>query len=272
MSDLFLLRALAAGVGIALIAGTLGCFVVWQRMAYFGDSLAHSALLGIALGLAFGIDFNLATVLTCSLFALLLLALQRTKILATDTLLGILAHSALSIGMVTMSMLQQRIDLHSFLFGDILTVTDAELLWIYLGGTVVLTLLIVNWSSLILMTIHEDLAVAENINTFLLHIMLIFLMTIVVAVSIRSVGVLLITSMLIIPAATARQITRSPEAMAVGASSLGIASVIIGIYGSVEFDTPTGPSIIVTCAVLFVLVLLLTTCFLKMKTWFKVRT
>ena len=253
MFEPFILRALAAGIGVATIAGTIGCFVVWRRMAYFGDSLAHSALLGIALGLAVNISTNLGTVIVCSIFAFLLLWLQQKKVLATDTLLGILAHAALSIGLVAISILGQKVDLHSYLFGDILTVTASELWWIYLGGAVVLILLIMNWSALVLMTIHEDLANAENVNTFLSHVLLMILMTIVVAVSFRIVGILLITSLLIIPAATARQLSQSPEAMAVLASLLGIVAVLGGMLGSIHFDVPSGPSIVVMSTLLFVI-------------------
>ncbi len=254
MLDPFILRALAAGAGIALIAGPLGCFVVWRRMAYFGDSLAHSALLGIALGLLTGISSNLGTVLVCSGFALILLWLQHTRILATDTLLGILAHAALSIGMVALSFAgNQRFDLQSYLFGDILTVRMEDLYWIFGGGAVVLVLLLKNWLSLTLMTIHEDLAKAEGVKTFWVNLMLMLLMTIVVAVSIRIVGILLITSLLAIPAATARQWVRGPEAMALLAAFLGLCAVFGGIFGSAYLDTPTGPSIVTTATILFAL-------------------
>lgn len=253
MFEPFILRALAAGVGVAVIAGAIGCFVVWRRMAYFGDSLAHSALLGIVLGLAINVNTNLATVLLCSVFAFLLIWLQQKRVLATDTLLGILAHAGLSIGLVAISVLGQKIDLHSYLFGDILTVTASELWWIYLGGAVVLIMLLLNWSSLVLMTIHEDLAKAENVRTFFNHVLLMLLMTIVVAVSFRIVGILLITSMLIIPAATARQLAYSPAGMAVIASLLGIVAVIGGMFGSLHFDLPSGPAIVVTSTLLFVI-------------------
>ena len=252
MSEPFILRALAAGIGVAIIAGTIGCFVVWRRMAYFGDSLAHSALLGIALGLAAGLGTNIATIIVCLAFALLLLWLQQKKVLATDTLLGILAHSALSIGIIVISTLEQRIDLHAYLFGDILTVGIEELWWIYIGGAIVLMLLLLNWEPLVLMTIDEDLAIAENVRVFLMHLLLMLLLTIVVAVSIRVVGILLITSMLIIPAATAKQLVRSPEAMAVTASIIGIIAVVSGIYGSIQFDTPSSPSIVAAATVLFI--------------------
>jgi zinc transport system permease protein len=228
-------------------------------MAYFGDSLAHSALLGIALGLATGISTNLGTLIVCTAFALLLLWLQQRKLLATDTLLGILAHAALSIGMVTISVLGQRLDLHAYLFGDILTVTPHDLYWIYGGGLAVLALLAANWQSLVLMTIHEDMAKAEGIKTFRQHLLLMFLMTIVVAVSIRIVGILLITSMLIVPAATARQFASSPGGMALLACLFGIAAVLGGIYGSLHLDTPSGPSIVAASAALFAVLLPLAT-------------
>jgi len=254
MVDDFIIRAVLAGVGIALIAGPLGCFVVWRRMAYFGDSLAHSALLGIVLGLVTGLSSNLGIILVSGTFALLLLWLQQSRILATDTLLGILAHAALSIGMVTLSFVEtQRFDLQSYLFGNILTVQNTDLYWIFGGGLIVLVLLIWNWSSLTLMTVHEDLARAEGVRIFWVNLVLVLLMTIVVAVSIRIVGILLITALLAIPAATARHWVRSPEAMAVLAVMLGMGAVFGGIYASAYLDTPTGPSIVTTAALLFAL-------------------
>ena len=249
----FLVNAILAGFAVAVITGVMGCFVVWRRMAYFGDSLAHSALLGVALGFAVGIAVNIGLILICSVFALLLLWLQQKKVLATDTLLGILAHSALSLGMVTISVMGQRIDLHSILFGDILTVTRPELWWIYIGGAIVIIMLLMNWSSLVLMTLQEDLAQAEGIRVFLCNLLLMFLMTLVVAVSIRSVGILLISSLLIIPAATARQLARSPEGMAIIASFIGVTSVGLGIYFSFALDTPSGPTIVASAASLFTL-------------------
>ena len=249
----FLVNAILAGFAVAVITGVMGCFVVWRRMAYFGDSLAHSALLGVALGFAVGIAVNIGIILICSVFALLLLWLQQKKVLANDTLLGILAHSALSLGMVTISVMGQRIDLHSILFGDILTVTRPELWWIYIGGAIVIIMLLMNWSSLVLMTLQEDLAQAEGIRVFLCNLLLMFLMTLVVAVSIRSVGILLISSLLIIPAATARQLARSPEGMAIIASFIGVTSVGLGIYFSFALDTPSGPTIVASAASLFTL-------------------
>lgn len=256
MPEPFILRALAAGIGVALIAGAMGCFVIWRRMAYFGDSLAHSTLLGIALGLAAGLNVNLAILTVCFLFALLLLWLQyqQRETLGTDTLLGILAHAGLSIGMIVVSILPMRFDLRAYLFGDILTVTLHELYWIYGGGIVVLSMLILHWSSLVLISIHKDLAMAESVPVLRSQILFMFLMALVVALSMRVVGILLITSMLIIAPATARQLTHSPETMAILASVLAAFAVIIGILASIRFDIPSGPSIVASLFVFFVLI------------------
>jgi len=250
--DPFLWRALLAGMMVAAIAAPLGCFAVWRRMAYFGDSLAHSALLGVALGILSGMGVMPGVVAVCALFALLLLWLQQKKLLATDTLLGILAHSALSLGMVAISVLNAPgLDLQAYLFGDILAVRTEELRWIAGGGALVLAVLLAHWPSLVLMTIHEDLARAEGVRTLRCQCVLMFLMTVAVAVSLHVVGILLMTSLLIIPAATARQFARSPEAMAVGAALIGILAVAGGLYASLTWDTPSGPSIVSSAAGMF---------------------
>ena len=253
MPDDFIVRATLAGIAVAAIAGALGCFVVWRRMAYLGDSLAHTALLGIALGILYGVGANLATLLVCSAFAVLLVVLQQRRLLAMDTLLGILAHAGLAVGMLTVSLLDGlSFDLHSYFFGDVLTVTWRELAWICVAGVTALLLLSVNWSSLVLMSVHEDLARAEGVKVFRMHLLLMFLMAAMIAVSFRVVGILLITSMLIIPPAAARQLVRTPEAMALAATLIGMIAVVGGIWGSVEFDTPSGPSIVAAMVLLFI--------------------
>ena len=251
MIEQFIVKALIAGILVALVAGCMGCFVVWRRMAYFSDSLAHSALLGIAMGVMLDVNHNLSVMVSCICFAFFLIWLQRKKVFATDTLLGILAHGSLAVGVITITLLEQRMDLHSYLFGDILTVGDEQLWWLFTGGGFVLIALSLNWSSLILMTIHEDLAMAESVRVSRLEILLMLLMTIVVAVSIKIVGILLIASMLIIAPAAARQLSRSPESMAIFACLIGIIAVVCGIYFSFEFDTPSGPTIVAALAAIF---------------------
>ena len=261
--DPFILRGLLAGIAVALVTGTVGCFVIWRRMSYFGDSLAHASLLGVALGVLIGIGANAGIVFTSLLFGFLLLWLQQSKNLPTDTLLGVLSHFALSISIIIISLNKIKIDLHSFLFGDILTVTSNDLWWMYLGGIIVLILVFLNWSSLILVTIDEDLAKAEGINPLFVNLLLTTILTIVVAISVKIIGILLITSMLIIPAAASKRLVNSPESMALLATVFGILSVILGIFLSVEIDTPSGPTIVVVSSFLFLGVTFLSLFFKK---------
>ena len=250
--DDFLVRALIAGLGVAVAAGPLGCFIVWRRMAYFGDSMAHSALLGVALGLLTGLDVTLGIIATGVVLAVLLVLLQRQRRLSTDTLLGILSHAALSLGLVSISLMEWlRVDLLGYLFGDILAVTPADILWIYGGGVAALAYLAVIWRSLIAMTVHEELAEAEGVPVLPARLAFMLLIALIIAVSIKVVGVLLITSLLIIPAATARRFARSPEAMAAIASLVGALAVVGGLAASLKWDTPSGPSIVVAATVLF---------------------
>jgi zinc transport system permease protein len=248
----FLLYALLGGVGVALVAGPLGAFVVWRRMSYFGDSLAHSALLGVAIGIFLEINLNIAIIICCLLLAVLLVAMQKQHFIATDTLLGIMAHSSLSLGLVTISFIEDaRVDLMAFLFGDLLAILPSDLLWIGLGGVLVLTLLYAFWPQLIAMTINEELAAVEGVPVAKIKLLLMLMIALVIAVAMKIVGVLLITSLLIIPAASARPLSNSPEKMALLASLIGCAAVVMGLLGSFEFDTPAGPSVVVAAMILF---------------------
>ena len=258
MLNSFIVYALAAGVCVAVVGGVLGCFVVWRKMAYFGDSLAHSSLLGAVLGAAYGVNPNIGILAVCFAFAAGLMWLQQRRLLATDTLLGILAHSALAAGVIAASFSPvQNFDLHSYLFGDILTVGATELTHIAIAAAVALVLLFFNWASLVLTAINEDLARAEGVNTFRMRLLLIFLMTLVVALSIRVVGILLITSLLIMPAAAARQLTKTPEAMAIVAACGGVIAVTAGLFASLQWDSPAGPSIVACAALLFATTLII---------------
>jgi zinc transport system permease protein len=250
----FLILALAGGIGIAALAGPLGAFVVWRRMAYFGDTLAHSALMGIALGFLFDINLNLAVVACCVLLAVLLVSLQRQHLVATDTLLGIMAHSALSLGLVAVALLDNvRIDLMEYLFGDLLAIAPADLWWIYGGGAVVILLLWRLWNPLLAITINEELAQVEGVPVARVRLGLMLLIAVVIAVAMKLVGILLITSLLIIPAAAARRLANTPEQMALFASLLGMLAVVGGISASWFWDTPAGPSVVVTALVEFLI-------------------
>jgi len=249
----FLLLALLGGLGVALVAGPLGSFVVWRRMAYFGDTLAHSALLGVSIGFLLDINMNLAVIFCCVGLALALVAMQRQRMVATDTLLGIMAHSALSLGLVAVALLDIRVDLMSYLFGDLLAVGWEDLYWIYGGGLLVLILLKLLWQPLLAITINEELAQVEGVNVALTRLMLMLLIAVVITIAMKIVGLLLITSLLIIPAASARRLARTPEQMAFGAALVGSLSVAGGLALSWHVDTPAGPSVVVIALLIFIL-------------------
>jgi zinc transport system permease protein len=252
--DDFLVRAVAAGTGVAIAAGPLGAFVVWRRMAYFGDTLSHSALLGVALGFMLGVDVNLGVVAVCAGLAVLLVALQEQRHLATDTLLGIMSHGALSLGLVAISFLETvRVDLLSYLFGDILAVTSRDIAWIWGGAALALAILAFLWRPLLAMTVHEELARVEGVNVAATRLAFMLLVALVIAVAMKIVGVLLITSLLILPAAAARPLSRSPEAMAAGAAAIGVVAVCGGLAASLRWDTPAGASIVLAACLVFAL-------------------
>ncbi|EJN6827306.1 hypothetical protein ATY35_06190 [Vibrio cidicii] len=250
----FLLPSILAGIGIALIAGPLGSFVVWRKMAYFGDTLAHASLMGLALGFLLDINLYLALVVCCLTLAVILVTLQKQQLIASDTLLGILAHSALSIGLVAVSFLDNvRVDLMSYLFGDLLAVSTQDLLFIYAGVLAIAAALFIFWRPLLSTTVNEELAAVEGVNTDWIRLVLMLMVGIVIAVGMKFVGALIMTSLLIIPAATARRFASSPEQMAFTAAFLGVVSVLSGLSLSWHFDTPAGPSVVISATSLFVL-------------------
>lgn len=250
----FLLLALATGVGVTLATGPLGCFAVWRRMAYFGDTMAHSALLGVTLGLLLDINPGLAVAFGCLLVALALVALQQSRQLATDTLLGILSHATLALGLVAIAVLVPgQVNLMGYLFGDILATNWRDVITVWLVSLAVLAVLAVLWRKLIAITVHEDLARIDGIAVGAVRTTLMLLMAVVIAISMKIVGVLLITALLIIPAATARRLAHSPEQMALLASALGAASVALGLGASWYWDWPAGPAIVIAATGTFLL-------------------
>ncbi|MEE2862159.1 MAG: metal ABC transporter permease [Paracoccus sp. (in: a-proteobacteria)] len=251
MLDDFFTRAVLAGLGLALVAGPLGCFVVWRRMAYFGDSTAHAAILGVALALAFDVSIYAGTLAVAVAMACLVSALV-ARGQAMDTMLGVLSHSALAIGLVAISFVPSaRSDLSAYLFGDILAVGRADLALIWAGAALVLALLILRWQRLVTSSLNEELAMAAGIDPRLERLMLSLCLAVVVALAIRVVGSLLISAMLIVPAAAARGWARTPERMAAGAALVATGSVLAGLWSSLRLDTPAGPSIVTAAAVFF---------------------
>jgi zinc transport system permease protein len=254
--DDFLLRAALAAVGTAMTAGLLGCFVVWRRMAYFGDATAHAAVLGVALALLFGTSITLGVAVVALLMAVLIHALSGRGV-AVDTVLGVLAHGALALGLVAVTLVPgQRIDLDAYLFGDVLAVTRGDLALIWGGGAVVMGVLWWQWSAMLTATLSPDLAYAAGINPRKQQLILTLLLAAVVALAIQVVGALLITALLIIPAASARGFARGPESMAVLAMGIGALAALGGLRLALIIDTAVGPAIICVAVGLFALSLI----------------
>ncbi len=254
MLDDFFVRALVAGVGVALVASPLGCFIVWRRLAYFGDTLSHAALFGVALALLLESNITI-TVFGVSVFiAVALMFLQKRATLSADSLLGLLAHSALALGLVALAfMTWVRVDLMGFLFGDVLSASVNDITVIYVGGAFVISVMVFIWRPLFAATVNRELAEAEGVNPDRDDVVFMLLMAGVIAMAMKIVGVLLITALLIIPAAAARRFATGPEQMAVLAALIGSASVFVGLFGSLEWDTPSGPSIVVAALLFFII-------------------
>ena len=251
--DDFLVRALIGGFGVAIVAGPLGAFVVWRRMAFFGGTLSHSALLGVALGFLLGINLNISIFAVCAAVAVLLVAFGRPARLSNDTLLGILAHTSLAFGLIALSFMEaRRIDLMSYLFGDVLATTVSDIQLIYGGGFLVLVVLAWLWRPLLAASIDEELAAVEGVPVTAVSLTFMVLLAGVVALAMKVVGILLVTSLIIIPAAAARRFSVTPEQMAVLAGAAGCAAVAAGLWASAVFDTPSGPSIVAAAFALFV--------------------
>ena len=246
---------LITALALALLAGPLGCFVVWRRMAYFGDGLAHSALLGVAVGLVAGMSSHIGMIFVAIVFASLLLWLRTQRLLATDTLLGILAHAALSLGVIAMALLGfEDAELHDYLLGSLDKVTADSLIYVVLGCGLALGLLMRLWPGLLLMTSSEELAHAEGVPIRVYEFLLMLMLGIVVAAAIQIVGILLITSLLIIPASTARLIARTPESMAIGGSLVAALCMLGGLPLASALDVPLGPAIVTLTVALFLIV------------------
>ena len=254
MFDDFFIRALFAGLGVALVTGPLGCFVIWRRLSFFAGTLAHSSLLGVTLAFSFDINISFSVLLISSAVALILLRLQKTTKLPNDALLGLLAHSSLAIGLVVIGFLSYiRFDIMGLLFGDILAVNKKDLLVIWVGGAIILLVLKLIWKPLFASTVNYELAEAEGMKPEKINAVFTILMAAIIAISIKMVGILLITGMLIIPAAMARNLANNPKQMIIISIIGGLLAVILGLYSSLELNTASGPSIITAALVLFIL-------------------
>lgn len=252
MLDDFIVRAALAGVGVALATGGLGAFVVWRRMAYFGDAASHGAILGVALAIASDSPIWIWVLGVAMAMGVALQVLVSRGHASSDTALGVLAHTALAAGLVAVSFQSGiRVDLSAYLFGDILTVSRVDLAVIWGGALLVSAVLALRWNRMLTATLHEDLARASGVSPAREQMILTLLMAVVVAVALKVVGALLITALLIIPAAAAGRLARSPEMMVGLGIGIGAISVLGGLGVSMQIDTPVGPMAVCLAAAAF---------------------
>lgn len=247
-------RPLLAGLAVVSATGVLGVFLLWRRMAYFGDALAHSALLGVALGIILGTSEHIFVLVIGCLIAFIMAWVQHNPRLGNDTMLGILGHGSLALGLVVLHFASgQSGQVEAYLFGDILLLQTQDVYLACLLSVVVSVVMWRCWQPLLLMTIHHDLAQAEGVNTRLYSLIYMILIALVVAVAMRVVGILLLTALLIIPAAAARNLSRTPEQMVLWSMGLGAVALCMGLQSSWWFDSPAGPSIVVVATLIFIL-------------------
>ena len=251
MLEPFFLRALLASLGLAVVAAPLGCFVVWQRMAYFGETVAQAGLIGVALGLALQMDVTWGVLIVALAVAALLLWFGRQKLVGMDSVLGLLHHAALAAGVIATSMIKGApVDLTGFLFGDVFAVNQADVAVILVGGAIVLALVAWLWQPLLRLAVHEDLAAAEGVDRETVRTIFIVLLAVVIAVAMKIVGILLVMAFLVVPAVAARPLSGTPERMVVLTGLIAVASVIAGLWLSAAIDSPGGPSIVLIMSLL----------------------
>lgn len=253
MLDDFFIRAILAAIGISIMAGPVGCFVVWQRLSYFGDTMAHSALLGVALSFLFNIDLTLSVFLTAMFLAIALIILQNYEKISNDSMLGILAHSTLAFGLLIVGCMSWvRVDLMSYLFGDILASSKKDIFIIWGGGIIILLIMTKIWRPLLAFTLNEELAIAEITGAKYIKFIFMILLALLIAIAMKLIGILLITALLIIPAATAQRFSPSPEFMAIASALIGMIASISGLECSYYYDTRSGATIVAFLFFIFI--------------------
>lgn len=249
--DDFLYRATLGAAMLGAVAGPIGCFVLWRRLAYLGESVAHMGLLGVAIGLLMGVSPLLGVALM-AVFAALLMARADNGLIPAGSFVGIVGHAGLALGFILLATMETvRTDLLGYLFGDVLALSDMDLASIALAGAAVVLGTVFFWRAWLMMTVNADIARAEGRTNRLAEAAILVLVAVLVAVGLRVVGALLIVALIIVPPAAARPLARTPEGMALIAALIGAASAPLGVAASYWKDIPTGPSIVLAAIAIF---------------------
>ena len=257
LAEPFFLRALVAGILLAVAASFVGVFVVLRRISFFGDAVGHFAFTGIALGFLVGINPILAAVVFSILIALGIGYLDERSTLASDTTIGVFFAGAVAFGIFLIGLLTgYRADLFQYLFGDILAITTSDILTaaVLLGAVLLITAFI--WRPLIAATFNRDLARVYDIPVRRAEYLFLVLLATVASLSIKTVGILLVTALLIVPAAAAKNVSKSFRQLLTLTVAISLVSVVGGLLGSYYWNTASGPTIVLTSLFFFVVTLI----------------
>ena len=248
----FFQRALITGLILGVLMAVLGVFVVLRRMSFFADAIGHSALTGIALGLLLKTDPFFAALVFALLVAAGIALLRHYSHLHLDTLLGVFFPAAVALGVIIVQLTPGfQTDLVSFLFGDILTVSNVDIVTSIIIAIVVGVILVTSGKRLLLITFNEALARSQGIAVPRYELLFLLMLAAVIAISIKLVGIILITAMIVIPAATAQNLTRSMSSMIGVSVAVSLIAVLVGMLSSALLSLPSGPTVVLVGATLF---------------------
>ncbi|MBW8308432.1 MAG: metal ABC transporter permease [Candidatus Paracaedibacteraceae bacterium] len=250
----FVQRALLAGMGLAIPMGILGCFMLWRRMSFFSDAMGHAAILGVIGGLILHIHPQMAVAAIALLAAFILSRYRDSSRLPLDTWLGAVSYGGLSLGLCLMALYPSvRVNPEAILFGEILSVTWTDVLWVLAVAIGTPLLFWKIWRPVVLITMDEDWAATNNTPVYSIQMIFLTTIALVTAVGLKITGALLLPALMIFPAATASYFARSPETMVITSSLVAIVSFMSGALVSFWFDLPTGPAIVVISLLLMVI-------------------
>jgi zinc transport system permease protein len=249
----FFIKALIASVGVAIATSVVGVFVLWKKMAYFGDAISHSAIFGIGIAAVAAVATIYGIIFCAVIFCFLIFALEKQNLYSSDTIIGIASCVLLAAGIILIAIFPSNISLENYLFGDLIVLSSQDILTIYL--IVFFTVLAISFwfKKLLLTAINKDLAVISGVNVKRLELKFLLLTALVVAGLVKIVGIFLITSMVIMPAAIARNFAKTPLAMLFISIASSLVMVIGGLFLALFFNIPTSPAIIAFAAVLLML-------------------
>ncbi|WP_343377602.1 iron chelate uptake ABC transporter family permease subunit [Buchnera aphidicola (Formosaphis micheliae)] len=254
ITELFL-QGWLAGMLLTLVTGPLGSFIVWRRMTFLSDTLSHSSLLGLAGGIFFNINPFYMVLFLLLILSLFIVILEQDLYLSLDLILGIMTNSAVSLSMIIFNCISEkdRIDVSNYFFGNLLKITLFDVVMVAMIITIILLILYIYWNKILLCSINPELAIIEGVNIFKIRLIFMFITTLTIIIAIKLIGSLIITSLLIMPAAIAKRFSSSPEQMAILATIIGMFGMTSGIIISILFSFPISSSIVLSLLIFFVI-------------------